>query len=332
MNRQNNDVIPPPADLSYDDQNPFGDISSSEGNPFAEPAGGNNYRIPDYGDGGTYEDDFYSPPPAQSPTQQAPRGTYTDNYTNFDDEPDNWKDVDTEQGAGVGQSQQQSQQQQQPGQQQFSPESKKNLHFWNVAYYSDYFNVDTPEVMLRITRSVLPFSVKFFDSVERNPDLYGPFWIATTLIFCIAAAGNFASWIDDKDHFKYDFKQVTFAAGMIYAYIAVVPLLLWLSFRWLKVPLTLLQMVCLYGYAMFIFIPVSVLCILPFNWLRWILIGAGTLTSLVFIVMNFFPSLIQNSLKESHKFLGGIIILAIQGLIHLGVGLTFKLYFFNYAD
>ena len=54
----------------------------------------------------------------------------------------------------------------------------------------------------------------FFEISRTQPDLYGPFWIYTTLIFMIAAAGNFSRYMaGDKD---YDFDFVPIAAGLIY--------------------------------------------------------------------------------------------------------------------
>ena len=104
-------------------------------------------------------------------------------------------------------------------------EDQKKYHVWNIAYYRGYFNVDTIEVGNRILRSVAPYSMSFFDSVKENPDLYvdwlhqqpsyfsmlryGPFWIATTLIFVMAASANFASYLDNPDNFSYDFRTVS---------------------------------------------------------------------------------------------------------------------------
>jgi hypothetical protein len=49
---------------------------------------------------------------------------------------------------------------------------ERALRVWNIEYYSFLFNVDTTEVGLRMLRSIVPFSFRFFQSVENNPDLY----------------------------------------------------------------------------------------------------------------------------------------------------------------
>jgi len=43
---------------------------------------------------------------------------------------------------------------------------------------------------------MIPFNPKFFDISHKNPDLYGPFWIYTTLIFVIAASGSLTKYFN----------------------------------------------------------------------------------------------------------------------------------------
>ena len=41
------------------------------------------------------------------------------------------------------------------------------------------------------------------------------------------------------------------------------------------------------GYALSIFIPVSFICILPYEVLRWVLVAVATFTSGLFLLTNF---------------------------------------------
>jgi hypothetical protein len=58
---------------------------------------------------------------------------------------------------------------------------------------------------------------------SEKPDLYGPFWIYTTLIVILAILGNLAHYFDlmsegaDLSNFKCDFKFVPTAAIIIYS-------------------------------------------------------------------------------------------------------------------
>lgn len=310
-------------------QNPF---AAEEGNPFdAIPDVADYSRkrefvgTPDYSDGGVYEDDFgpedpYSSYSTPAPTQ-TPQITKMPEEEKFPGEEGVFSNVDVEAPTPAAEPDK-----------QVEEEEEGNYHVWNIAYYRGYFNVDTKEVGNRILRSFTPYSMAFFEKIKENPDLYGPFWIATTLIFVMAASANFASYIDNPDDFHYDFRTVTFGSATVYGYITIIPLVLWLVFRWLAVSIGLVQIVCIYGYSLFVFLPIAVLCIIPFEWLRWLLIGLATADSILFLGMNFFPPLIKNNLAESKKVLGGVVVIAIVALLHFGLGLTFKLYFFDYSE
>jgi hypothetical protein len=79
----------------------------------------------------------------------------------------------------------------------------KNL--FNYRFLQVYFDVTTDEVRDRIMNSLIPFNPKFHDISHKNPDLYGPFWIYTTLIFIIAAAGSFTKYLENdtsQDYFQ----------------------------------------------------------------------------------------------------------------------------------
>jgi hypothetical protein len=52
------------------------------------------------------------------------------------------------------------------------------------------------DVVWRVGSSFLgPFKPDFMDVTMTSPDLYGPFWVATTLVFVTAVAGNYAEFI-----------------------------------------------------------------------------------------------------------------------------------------
>jgi hypothetical protein len=77
-----------------------------------------------------------------------------------------------------------------------------------MEYYQQYFNVNTSDVQSRIIASMVPtFSSNYLiTKIRPNPDLYGPFWVSTTLIFTIAIAGNIQSFFQ---HFGSKFEWET---------------------------------------------------------------------------------------------------------------------------
>lgn len=74
------------------------------------------------------------------------------------------------------------------------------------------------------------------------------------------------------------------ATSLVYIYGLGVPTALWAATRWLGVgdwgPAEVLGV---YGYAMSIFIPISLLCLIPFALVRWVLVGLGALASGFFL-------------------------------------------------
>jgi hypothetical protein len=99
----------------------------------------------------------------------------------------------------------------------------------------------------------------FLDVIDGNPDLYGPFWIATTVVFILFLAGTLNAKITGNTG-GYDWGLLSGASGLIYGYTGVVPLLLWGLMRWGGVEgLSLVEGWCLYGYANLIWIPVALI-------------------------------------------------------------------------
>ena len=77
-------------------------------------------------------------------------------------------------------------------------------------------------------------------------------------------------------------------AGTIYGYVSLAPIILWAIFKWLEIPVTLLQNVCIYGYSLFVFLPVAVRApLLSFCWFLLIIVIVLFLCYLfaVFLVM-----------------------------------------------
>ena len=64
--------------------------------------------------------------------------------------------------------------------------------------------------MKRCAAAVFPRS-NFLDVLDGNPDLYGPFWIATTVVVILFLTGTMSKSLADKDmkHTGYDFKLLS---------------------------------------------------------------------------------------------------------------------------
>lgn len=201
-----------------------------------------------------------------------------------------------------------------------------------VQYYRPYFDVDTEDVKERLIRSLQGY--KFHDFLSftgMKPDLYGPFWLCTTLIFAIGATANFASYLSfhptaEKPRWNYDFTLLTGAAAVIYGFSVSIPLVLWFSCRYLKIPLSLIQSVCLYGYTHSVYILAALLCMIPSNLVGWLAIILAFGVSGAFLGNNLLAHVsVHNKKAELNKSLVGVVVLG-----HAIFAIVLKLYFFKH--
>lgn len=211
-----------------------------------------------------------------------------------------------------------------------------NKSFWTLEYYQQFFDVDTKDVIDRIIASIIPNRTDTSKTIAQiRPDLYGPFWISVTLIFTIAISGNVANYLqyaNEKYHWKYDFHLVSYAATTICLYVTLVPLCLWGLLKWSsdvtdldgledgKTP-SALELVCVYGYSLFIYIPVSILWSIQVVWLQWLLGLMASLLSGSVLLLTLMPPL----RLSRHKFL------LIVGIVscHLLLAFCFMEFFFH---
>ncbi|ENN70725.1 protein YIPF1 [Dendroctonus ponderosae] len=209
--------------------------------------------------------------------------------------------------------------------------------FWTIEYYQKFFDVDTKDVLERILASVTP---KWDNSLKHHlrtkPDLYGPFWICVTLIFTIAISGNVANYLQHastKYHWKYDFHLVSYAATTICLYVTLVPLTLWGLLKYTSITSDIeeleqdsvtpgaLELVCIYGYSLFIYIPAAVLWSIQLYFLQWLLVLISAFISGSVLLLTLMPAL----RLSKNKFL---LILGIASC-HVLLTAGFMLYFFH---
>ncbi|KAG0492945.1 hypothetical protein HPP92_006015 [Vanilla planifolia] len=199
------------------------------------------------------------------------------------------------------------------------------MRTFTVASYKAYFDVDTSDVLERIRESLIPFKTSFTELTANNPDLYGPFWICTTLIFAAASIGTFVTYLAhkfQKKEWDYDINLVTWSAGLFYGYVTLVPLGLYIILKYFSAPMGLIQLWCLYGYSLFIFIPALCLSIVPIEIFRWVIVGVAGFMSACFVALNL-RSHISSAGERWFLIVVGIF------LLQLGLAAVLKLFFFT---
>ncbi|XP_067678950.1 protein YIPF1-like [Haliotis asinina] len=209
-------------------------------------------------------------------------------------------------------------------------DEKKPPSFWTFDYYQQFFDVDTHQVMYRVLGSMTPRPGRNFltTQIRPKPDLYGPFWICTTLVFTTAIAGNLANYFQAAGKgytWKYDFHKVTFAATAIFSYWWLIPAglfgILW--WRGSQSRYTFLELISVYGYSLAIYIPISILWTIQINWLQWTLVIVGAALSGTVLLFTFWPAV-----REDNKRIA-FAVMAVILIFHAALAAGFVLYFFH---
>ena len=162
----------------------------------------------------------------------------------------------------------------------------------------------------------------FLDVLDGNPDLYGPFWIATTVVV-IFLTGTVSEYLSTSHHFEYDFGLLSGAAGLIYGYTGVIPIALWGALRWFgSSGADLIECWALYGYANLLWIAVALVSWSPLTALNWVLVGVGFGWTVFFLLRNLHPVLSAADVKTSK------ILLILVIVLHAGLAVAIKVLFF----
>lgn len=109
---------------------------------------------------------------------------------------------------------------------------------FTIDFFQGYFDITTNELVHRLLTSLIPFNRKFYQTYKSKPDLYGPFWIYTTLIMILSIAGNYSLYLQSSEvgsgqQFKYNFNFIPIAATIIYCMGLGLPLSLKLLMRFM---------------------------------------------------------------------------------------------------
>jgi len=141
----------------------------------------------------------------------------------------------------------------------------------------------------------------------------------------MAAAGSIAQFFDVSDQ-SFDFTKVTVAASCLYAFITILPLFVWFFLDRIGADKGFAEVVALYGYSLFPYIPSAIICIIPFDEVRWISVLISFGFSVVFFLRNILPS---GQLPTATKTQAYLLLIFISS-VHFAVALLMKLYFFSY--
>ncbi|OCT56744.1 hypothetical protein XELAEV_18004429mg [Xenopus laevis] len=180
-----------------------------------------------------------------------------------------------------------------------------------------------------------PFQRRNFvrNHLKNSPDLYGPFWICATLVITVTIMGNLGTYtiLHDQEDYQYspEFHKLSVAGVAIYSYAWAVPLGLWGFLQWRKGVspevgvYSFMETVCIYGYSLSAYIPATVLCVVPHETFRWILILVAMSLSSLVLLLAFWPHI-----QRDNKVVV-ISLMAVMVALHVLLAVGCKLYFFR---
>lgn len=142
---------------------------------------------------------------------------------------------------------------------------------------------------------------------------------------------------DSNQHYqwRYNFHLVSIAATAIIMYACLIPLTLWVVLKWSSTKIddggegnavdatapSLLSLICLYGYSLAIYIPVSILWVIQISFLQWLLVITAAVLSGSVLIYVLMPAI-----KQSPFY---IILMMSVGVAHFILAAGFMLYFFH---
>ena len=174
---------------------------------------------------------------------------------------------------------------------------EKMLCFLN--YFRQYFRITTKEVEQRIISSFKPYNSKFYEEASNNPDLYGPFWIYTTLIFVIASGGSLSKYFNGDNSKNYFQSFVRGAGSLIYIFGFGFPFLIWGYMKFIGEVISYFYILCIYGYSFSPFIPIIILCSCGINVIQWILLCYAIANSTLFVITNLWKEISKQEQKKN---------------------------------
>eukprot|EP00826_Nyctotherus_ovalis_P061943 TRINITY_DN8878_c0_g1_i12.p1 TRINITY_DN8878_c0_g1~~TRINITY_DN8878_c0_g1_i12.p1 ORF type:complete len:229 (+),score=31.27 TRINITY_DN8878_c0_g1_i12:289-975(+) len=191
-------------------------------------------------------------------------------------------------------------------------------------FYMPYFDVSTKEVLSKIGSALIPYNGSFHEKIKAKADLYVPFWTYITISMLITVVSNTMRYLNDREHYgRFDFSILIASFTFISVIQLLLPGLLWLLMKYLSVPMSLLEIVSIYGYSFVAFIPAFMLCIIPNSKIQWLLLLYAAISSMALLIMTYKTEF--GGLPPSQKYFAlGLIVMYQIALI-----VAFKVYFFS---
>ena len=159
-----------------------------------------------------------------------------------------------------------------------------------VEYWAGYFDVTQEEIINKVKAGINPATNDFQELIDHKVDLYGPFWISTTLIFAMIVMPRLLQVLLFQS-VSFDVGKIGFGFTLIYGGIAAFTFILFGISKFMGLPCQVFKSAAIYGYSYVVFLLVAASSIVPGSILHFVMCSAAGLHSLLFLLRNFKPAL-----------------------------------------
>jgi hypothetical protein len=129
------------------------------------------------------------------------------------------------------------------------------------------------------------------------------------------------------DEFEYDIDHLLHAMTTLFLFGFCAPTLFWILTQCMSMQaLTLAEWICLYGYSFVAFMPATLLCLIPWHVIEWLVLSIATAISAILVLRNVAGPLLASDVSQTKA---GPLLLAILGT-HVILLLTLKLAFYHH--
>ena len=184
----------------------------------------------------------------------------------------------------------------------------------SIEYWREYFDVTQDEIVGKVRAALNPTTSEFEQKIDAKVDLYGPFWISTTLIFCLIVLPRLWDVLLFRPQAS-SIQKVGFSFTLIYGGLATFTFVFFGLGKFFGSPVTLFKTAAIYGYSYTIFLAAALATVLQLKILVFIVaVGAG-FHSVLFLLKNFRPAI--EKLESNNKIIATTFIVAMQTIMTL---------------
>lgn len=196
----------------------------------------------------------------------------------------------------------------------------------SAEWWQKFFDVDIKQFGLRCAYVFIFWTKKFYPSLGKYGDLWGPIWIPLSMLIILSTCTIFGKSVSNDGSFNVNM-VIGYAVGLI-VYQILIPGILYLIIRCRseRYVIRMTQLLCIYGYSLIVYLPIGLLLLIPakingstttMNAILGVVWAVLTVFSVLFIAFTLFGTLKKVFFKKGYW-----IMTVIFSIIHAGMAVA----------